>query len=157
MFYETIWETSHAHFRLKTEMTSSSRTSKLWWNEECAKRVAESPKAWNRYRLWPSPENRTALNRAIAVKKKVILKAQREAWDTKLKSINITNHTETWQFVSSMRKLPVKSLQSNDLRLPDDTMISRPKEKAQLLLEVFSKHQHANWAHSRKQKNLAKK
>lgn len=155
-FYEAIRRASQEHIRLKTEMASSNKASKPWWNAECAKRVAESRKAWNKYNQWPSPENRSALNRAIAVKKRTILKAQKEAWDAKLQSVGIANPSETWQFVNAMRNLPVKSLQSNDLRLPDGTKVSDPKEKAQLLVEVFSKHQQARWPHTRDQKNLVK-
>ncbi|KAI9560480.1 R-directed D polymerase from mobile element jockey [Daphnia sinensis] len=126
-FYEIALESSKKNFALQTEAKCTRHPNKPWWNNDCAKKVAEFRRAWKRYQEWPSTENRSAYNKANAIKKRTILQAQRSAWDTKLASIDIKDSKEAWIFVNAMRNLPVKSLDIKNFLMPDGTQKAMKK------------------------------
>lgn len=67
-FYSALLNTSKTIFRLKSNISCSTKVNKPWWTEECSKKVAETRKAWKKWETWPTPENRTAFNKTMAEK-----------------------------------------------------------------------------------------
>ncbi|KAI9565064.1 hypothetical protein GHT06_008812 [Daphnia sinensis] len=78
IFHESVLESSKETFILNTEVRCSKNINKPWWNEECSKKIAEYRRAWKKYTKWPTPENRTEYNRAMALKKKTIREAEKK-------------------------------------------------------------------------------
>lgn len=42
----------------------------------------------------------------MALKKKTIREAEKNAWDTKHKNVDIINPKDAWNFINAMRSLP---------------------------------------------------
>ena len=68
------------------------------------------------------------------------MKAQRSSWNDKISSIDIKNPKDAWN-INSIKNRTYNSRTSSPFVLPNDIIVADPKRKAQLLQEVFCKHQ----------------
>ena len=137
-FYAAIYKASDRHFSSKRASSNKREPTKPWWNKACQQAVSKARKARRNWLKNPNNQRlKTELNRLEARKKKILLKASREAWANHIESLETTKDKKKfWNFVNVMnnKRSPLQNVPIND---PDGGSTKDDVRKAEIFLNHY--------------------
>lgn len=99
MAKSTLLLASKKIFTPRSDSSAPKEKNRPWWNADCSKLVAESRRAYGKWKVLPTSINKKALNRAEALKKRTMTTARKQSWDKLIEDLNKSkNDKRIWSF-----------------------------------------------------------
>ena len=134
IFSKSLTDAAESTFK-KTSGKIKTKYYKPWWNNECARAVAQRRRARKREERRPTMANFIDLRRCTANAKKIIKRTKRETWHSYCNTLTAYTPTkQVWDMVKKLNGVKV----SNSIPIKENgTPIHDNKRKAEILADTL--------------------